>query len=328
MMNRITMPEALKRTSPHPVSLICAQTSAGATNLAAVSWWTYLENDPPMIGFSLWKESYTCELVAGSGKAVLSIPGEVLADITLKCGNVSGRDVDKVKEFGIDLVDAPVKFPAHSRLAFACTLENKVEVGDCVFFICKVDDIFFNGDERQLFAWDGSGDVAPLKNYIKSRRSIRHYDPAKPVGRAELDQLLEAAMYAPSACNSRPWEFIAVTKREILDDIARTHPFAGMCATAAAAIIVVAIPQEGRPEGYFPQDCGAATQNILLQAASMGLGTCWCGVYPRDERIAHIRELFNIPQPKIPFNVIAIGFPDEAPGARGGFEAEKVSYVE
>ena len=161
-MNRITMAEALKNTSPHPVSLICVQTPAGVTNLTPVSWWTYLENDPPMIGFSIWKESYTCELVANSGKAVLSIPGEAIADITLKCGNVSGRDVDKVKEFSIDLVDAPVKFPVHSRLAFVCTLESKVEVGDCIFFICKIDDIFLNENERQLFAWSGSSKVAPL----------------------------------------------------------------------------------------------------------------------------------------------------------------------
>jgi len=163
---------------------------------------------------------------------------------------------------------------------------------------------------------------------IKSRRSIRRYDPNKPVTKEQINKLLEAAMCAPSACNSRPWEFIAVTKRETLEKIAKVHPHAGMCGTATAAIIVVAVPQEGRPEGYFPQDCGAATQNILLQAAAMDLGTCWCGVYPREERIASIRELFNIPQPKIPFNVIAIGVPDETPDARGFFEAEKVSYVE
>jgi nitroreductase/flavin reductase (DIM6/NTAB) family NADH-FMN oxidoreductase RutF len=323
------MPEALKHTSPHPVSLVCAQTPTGATNMAAVSWWTYLESDPAIIGFALWREAYTCELIENTGKAVLSIPGEALSDITLKCGNVSGRDVDKVKEFGIDLVDladTPVKFPVHSRLAFTCTVENKVEVGECIFFICNVDEIFFNENERQLFAWGGSSVVAPLKDTIKSRRSIRSYDPSKPVTREQLDKLMEAAMYAPSACNSRPWEFIAVTKREILDEMARVHPFAGMCSTATAAIIVVAIPQEGRPEGYYPQDCGAATQNILLQADSMGLGTCWCGVYPRDERIAHIRELLNIQPPKIPFNIVAIGVPNEAPEARGFFEAGKVSY--
>ena len=166
-----------------------------------------------------------------------------------------------------------------------------------------------------------------MNELIQNRRSIRKYQPGKPVTREQLNRLLEAAMSAPSACNSRPWEFIAVTKRETLDEIARVHPFAKMCETATAAIIVVAFPQDGRPEGYFPQDCGAATQNILLEAVSIGLGTCWCGVYPKDERIASIRKLFNIPEPKIPFNVIAIGTPDETPDRRGFFEESRVTWV-
>jgi len=58
------------------------------------------------------------------------------------------------------------------------------------------------------------------------------------------------------------------------------------------------------------------------------LGTCWCGVYPRAERMASLAELLGITEPKIPFNVIAVGVPDESPEQRGFFEAEKVSYIE
>jgi nitroreductase len=164
---------------------------------------------------------------------------------------------------------------------------------------------------------------------IENRRSVRKFAPGKPVTREQLDRLLETAMLAPSACNSRPWEFIAVTKRETLDEIARVHPYAGMCATAAAAIIVVAIPQAaGGPEGYFPQDCAAATENILLEAVTLGLGACWCGVYPREQHMAAIRALFDIREPKIPFNVIALGTPAEAPARRGFFEASRVTYVD
>ena len=167
-----------------------------------------------------------------------------------------------------------------------------------------------------------------MNDLIKNRHSIRKYQKDRPVTRQELDQLLEAAMNAPSACNSRPWEFIVVTKRELLDEIAKIHPYARMCQSASAAIVVVAIPQTDRPAGYFPQDCAAATQNILLQAVSMGLGTCWCGVYPKEERIDSITKLFDITEPKIPFNVIAIGVPDEAPASKGFFEKEKVTYIE
>jgi len=164
---------------------------------------------------------------------------------------------------------------------------------------------------------------------IEKRRSIRKFKPDKPVTTEQLDRLLHAAMLAPSACNTRPWEFIAVTKREILDEIARIHPYAKMCKTATAAIIVVALPQEEPelPKGFYPQDCGAATENILLEAVDMGLGTCWCGVYPKEDRIAEMTELFGIREPKIPFCIIAIGTPDENPKIRGSYEKSKVTYI-
>jgi len=160
------------------------------------------------------------------------------------------------------------------------------------------------------------------------RRSVRKFKADKPVTREQIDRLLTAAMFAPSACNSRPWEFVAITRRETLDEIARVHTHAKMCLTATAAIVVVALPQTGRPEGYFPQDCSAATQNILLEAVDMGLGACWCGVYPREERVTALRKVLGLPDSKIPFNVIAIGTPDEAPAPRGFFDGAKVSYVE
>jgi len=167
-----------------------------------------------------------------------------------------------------------------------------------------------------------------MNEAIEKRRSIRKYKKGIPVSREQLKGLLEAAMLAPSACNSRPWEFIAVTGRDNLNELARIHPYAGMCETAGAAIIVVAIPQSGNPAGFFPQDCAAATENILLEAASMGLGTCWCGVYPKEKLIAAIRKKYNIPEEKIPFNVIAVGTPNESPKRRGFFDKSKVTYIE
>jgi len=166
-----------------------------------------------------------------------------------------------------------------------------------------------------------------MNEIIEKRRSIRRYKADKPVTKEQLSSLLEAAMSAPSACNCRPWEFIAITKREILNEIAHIHPYAKMCETATAAIVIVATPQTGRPEGYFPQECGAATQNILLEAVSMGLGACWCGVYPKEDRVIVFRKLFDIKEPKIPVCAIAIGTPDENPDRKGFFEASRVTYI-
>ena len=171
--------------------------------------------------------------------------------------------------------------------------------------------------------------MSEINELIEKRRSIRKFKTEKKVSKEELRALLEAAMLAPSACNTRPWEFIVITRREILDKIAQLHPQAGMCKTAQAAIVVVAIPQYDQGAlDFYPQDCAAATQNILLQAVALGLGTCWCGVFPKVERIDIYRQLFDIRDPKIPFNIIAIGIPDEQPARKGFFKESKVTYIE
>ena len=146
--------------------------------------------------------------------------------------------------------------------------------------------------------------------------------------------LLEAAMLSPSACNTRPWRFIAITNRVKLDLLADAHSHAKMLKSAQAAIVIIALPKtqedihKGLPSGFYPQDCAAATQNILIQAESMGLSTCWCGVHPRETTIAAIAEFFDIPNHEIPFCVIAIGQKAESPNPRGRYEEEKITWIE
>lgn len=166
-----------------------------------------------------------------------------------------------------------------------------------------------------------------MHELIKKRRSVRKFTD-QPVTKEQLKTLLEAAMYAPSAQNKRPWEFVVITNKEIIRKIPTLLPNARMCDTATAVIAVVGIPQSDMPVGYIPGDCGAASQNILLEAANIGLGACWCGVYPRDERMSEARKLLNIPEPKIPFNVIAIGVPNEEPELKGKYEEERVRYID
>jgi flavin reductase (DIM6/NTAB) family NADH-FMN oxidoreductase RutF len=108
------------------------------------------------------KESYTCELITQSRKTALSIPSEAIAKEAWQFGVTSGREVDKVREYGIELTDTSIKFPVHSRLAFICTIEQMVDVGECTFFICKVDEIFGNESERQIFAWSDSTELSAV----------------------------------------------------------------------------------------------------------------------------------------------------------------------
>jgi nitroreductase len=163
-----------------------------------------------------------------------------------------------------------------------------------------------------------------LTEAIKARRSIRKYKNAEVSGE-QIDALLEAAMLAPSANNKRPWDFVVVKSRDLLNKIADTHPYAKMLKQAACAIVICGDPDPTDYMGaFFPQDCGAATQNILLEAVDLGLGACWCGVYPNEERVKELREILG--SAKTPFNVIAIGVPDEAPAPRGFYDKAKVEY--
>lgn len=165
---------------------------------------------------------------------------------------------------------------------------------------------------------------------IRSRRSIRKFKPNATVTEEQIKLILESAMMAPSACNTRPWEFIVVLKREKLNELAAAHPYAKMLETASLAIIVCGLPntQKDISEGYFPQDCAAATQNILIQAAALGLGSCWCGVYPKEQRIEEVRKVIALEDKDIiPFNIIALGVPDSFPNALGFFEESKIRYI-
>ncbi len=162
---------------------------------------------------------------------------------------------------------------------------------------------------------------------IRSRRSIRKYQAGAVIPKEDLKQILEAAMMAPSACNTRPWEFVVVEDREKLDAIMAIHPYVSMLKTASLAIVVCAKPetQIGICEGYFPQDCGAATQNILLAAKGLGYGTCWCGVYPREERVAEVAKVLG--KECTPFAIVALGVADEEPAARGFYDEERVTWM-
>ncbi|MCP4547683.1 MAG: nitroreductase family protein [bacterium] len=156
---------------------------------------------------------------------------------------------------------------------------------------------------------------------IFSRRSIRRFTN-EPVGMAEEKQLLQAAMAAPSANNFKPWHFIVIRKRETLDRIAAVHPYAGMLKEATLCLAVIGDPAVNGD--YWILDCAAATQNILLAATALDLGSCWLGVHPREERKREIGELLGMPDEMEILSLVAIGHPAELKQPRTQFDAERV----
>lgn len=162
-----------------------------------------------------------------------------------------------------------------------------------------------------------------MLNSILDRRSVRKYTSEK-VSREEIRQLLECAMQAPSAMNRQGWQFVVVTDRETLCALADNHPYANMLRQAPVCICVCG--EEGAVPGYYQQDCAAATMNILIAAKEMGLGSCWMGVAPREERMQAVRKILNIPETIMPFNLIAVGHPAEDPPRPERYREDKVHF--
>ncbi|MBE6414113.1 MAG: nitroreductase family protein [Verrucomicrobiaceae bacterium] len=151
---------------------------------------------------------------------------------------------------------------------------------------------------------------------IFTRRSIRAYDSSKRVSKEQLNDLLDAAMHAPSAMDAQPWEFLVATDETAINTIMASHPYCSSLKDAGAAIIVCGnLDKEFKTPcgGYYQYDCSAATQNILLRAKELGLGTCWCGVAPEVERMQAFRNSLGIPANVEPMAFIIIGYPAEDP---------------
>jgi len=158
---------------------------------------------------------------------------------------------------------------------------------------------------------------------IFNRRSIRSY-LSKDIPNELLDLLLKAAMYAPSARNTQSWQFMVIRERRLLDAVMKVHPYAAMLKEAPLAILVCGDKNAEPDEAYLNQNCSAATQNILLAAYSLGLGTVWLGVYPRKERVEGIRGVFDLPDHIVPVTLIAAGYPNEVKPMPERFVPEKI----
>ncbi|MFA6119164.1 MAG: nitroreductase family protein [Parachlamydiales bacterium] len=160
---------------------------------------------------------------------------------------------------------------------------------------------------------------------ILTRRSIRKFKSDK-VPKNIVDEILHAAMHAPSANNQQPWQFIVIEDRKILEDISKIHPYAGMCRTAAMAILVCADLKLEKSKDMWLLDCAAATQNILLSSHDKGLGSVWVGIYFRKDHMDNFKKLFKLPDNIIPISLIPIGYPDEQKKPEDRFIKERVHY--
>jgi nitroreductase len=152
-----------------------------------------------------------------------------------------------------------------------------------------------------------------LYDGLLTRRSIRKYTGEK-IDEEAIISIINAGMYAPSANNTRPWHFVIVDDRNTLERIMEIHPYSSMLAKASHAIVVCGDEKLQNGPGYYPLDCSAATQNLLLAAHSLGYGAVWLGVEPKADRKKAVSEILGLPSHIHPVSIVSIGIPFKQPG--------------
>jgi nitroreductase len=159
-------------------------------------------------------------------------------------------------------------------------------------------------------------------NEIFKRRSIREYTDTK-ISNEDIDMIIKASMNAPSANNERPTFYLVIDDIEKLKFLSDINQYGKMLTKASHAIIVCA----KEVSSFWVQDAAAATENILLEATSLGIGSCWIGLYPKDvER--EIKDYFKIPEDIRAFSIISLGYPLNSKKKNNFYEKERIHYNE
>jgi nitroreductase len=158
------------------------------------------------------------------------------------------------------------------------------------------------------------------------RRSVRKFTE-EPVSRKDFVTLLKAGMSGPSGMNAQPWEFVVITEKETMDKFRRGLMFAKMNAPAAICVLGSSRMQTHRSgDKFWVQDCSAATENILLAATAMGLGTVWIGVHPVFLFEKQVKSILNLPKGVTPLNLIMLGHPAEEKEPRTQYDEKRVHW--
>ena len=164
---------------------------------------------------------------------------------------------------------------------------------------------------------------------MQRRRSIRHYKPY-PVETEKIRRLLEAAFLSPSGRNIRPWNFIVVDDRNLLDKLANAKSGARPLKTAPLAIVIAA---DEDTTDIWIEDSAIAAEHIHLSATDLGLGSCWIQIRGRQSIAAditaekYVQQILGLPESFRITCIIAIGYPAETKRPHEPeIDWEKVSY--
>ncbi len=153
-----------------------------------------------------------------------------------------------------------------------------------------------------------------MLDILKKRRSIRRFKDEK-VEKEKIDSLIKVALLSPSSKSIRPWEFIVVTNKELLETLSNSKQH-GSKFLKRAPLGIVVVGDPGKSDVWV-EDASIASIDIQLAAETIGLGSCWIQIRNRmhsEDKSSddYIKEVLEIPGDMSVESIIAIGYPDES----------------
>lgn len=171
---------------------------------------------------------------------------------------------------------------------------------------------------------------------LLTRRSVRKFDNTKKIPHSDIEKILEAASYAPSAHNLQPWEFLVLEDPKTLATLRQIQPWTSFARDASCAVIVCGNTatafhrnKENEQWNFSDIDASLAAYGVLLAAHALGYGACFCGAAPMPMVIKHLQTAFQLPENMRPVAIIPIGIPAETPKQSASrYHPEKVHWEE
>lgn len=173
---------------------------------------------------------------------------------------------------------------------------------------------------------------------ILNRKSVRSYT-GDTIPAAVMENLLRAAMAAPSGRNIQPWSFVVLNDTSRYDEIFGDNFNMSMYKQSAVVVVLCAdttvvrpprdnpdAPAVQQPNGIWRDDMGAVTENLLLAVEAYGLGACWTACYPYADRMEPVKQALGLPATVVPYSVVPIGHPAGEEQPKDKWDPSRIHY--
>lgn len=160
---------------------------------------------------------------------------------------------------------------------------------------------------------------------IEKRISIRKFNH-KEIAKDDILKIVESGMIAPSSKNNKPWQFIILEDKKLIEKVSTFHKNWITLKEANKVIIVCGDLECDDRVPHVLMACSASTENILLKATELEIGSIWLGAYPDKVRLEALKEEFNLPSSIVPISVVALGYSDNKNIRERKINYEKIHF--